>query len=541
MKPKLIATFYFVLIVSLKTFQINCEFTQKTPSYSIFDLINPDKFIEKYDHHFLNKYNDSPPPNHEPPQQTTATTTTESTLSTETESTPTDTNPPLFTHHTGPPVQLTNTPETITISKGPQSLTIFMNFQNDGTTSIQALNENNLNWFDLGNCRHGQIFDSITGVCREVFCVEGSIFTAQGCIQTNASNTHTEPIKKPSPDMNIEITIANKLCTYVKNHNDTIDCEYKLSMEPSEVFIQNLKKEFSRFLGIKNERISNFSVVNHTLVNYTIISFEDNKNQTERLLFRNSSYQKYDLSTTELNELLKLRFHLGDRKLFEQDQDDKETILLFYLLVMFSMDKKYLDLIPNRETYFSDVIEIRTSPDQGWCNLKGDRLLSFQKNFHVLASFDQQTNAKYYVYANETDTLYGTGYFQLTFMVPNLKFPDKKATQADLDHSINHNMWIIKSDQTQIISDHYKNANDSKIDYLNITLTLYDVTEVFFPNSNDLMKLLTVCSIAPKIRIQCKNYQTIRIRLCELAKMRDGSYCSYLTKVCYFSLCIFII
>lgn len=38
-------------------------------------------------------------------------------------------------------------------SKRPQSLTIFMNFQEDGTTSMQVLHDYNFLWTDLGNCR----------------------------------------------------------------------------------------------------------------------------------------------------------------------------------------------------------------------------------------------------------------------------------------------------------------------------------------------------------------------------------------------------
>ena len=67
--------------------------------------------------------------------------------------------------------------------RGPQSLTIFMNFQNDGTTSLQVLNQNSLNWFDLGNCRHGQIFHTLTGLCVDLFCIEGYTLTAQGKLQ----------------------------------------------------------------------------------------------------------------------------------------------------------------------------------------------------------------------------------------------------------------------------------------------------------------------------------------------------------------------
>ena len=65
--------------------------------------------------------------------------------------------------------------------RNPQPFTILMNFQNDGTTSMQIL-QGSTYWTDQGRCRHGQIYDPITGVCRDVFCAQGFVLRPQGYI-----------------------------------------------------------------------------------------------------------------------------------------------------------------------------------------------------------------------------------------------------------------------------------------------------------------------------------------------------------------------
>lgn len=65
------------------------------------------------------------------------------------------------------------------LTRNPQPFTILMNFQNDGTTSVQIFQDNTY-WTDQGRCRHGQIFDPVSGVCRDVFCTQGFVLRPQG-------------------------------------------------------------------------------------------------------------------------------------------------------------------------------------------------------------------------------------------------------------------------------------------------------------------------------------------------------------------------
>ena len=60
-------------------------------------------------------------------------------------------------------------------------------------------------------------------------------------------------------------------------------------------------------------------------------------------------------------------------------------------------------------------------------NVKGLVKLIFREKFHILASFDEKNSPSYYIYVNETETLYGAGYFQLTFYMENLKRANAKS------------------------------------------------------------------------------------------------------------------
>lgn len=158
---------YFLLSILTQTTIMGNQFNNMNSSnfQSIFDLVNPSDFLHNYENWFNEKQVEKP-----------ETTTEQSVLTQNYENYTTlfEYFPTLRPPHLG-------SGQTQTI-KGPQSLTIFMNFQNDGTTSLQILSENNLNWFDLGNCRHGQIFHAATQLCVDLFCIEGYILTSQGNI-----------------------------------------------------------------------------------------------------------------------------------------------------------------------------------------------------------------------------------------------------------------------------------------------------------------------------------------------------------------------
>jgi hypothetical protein len=116
-----------------------------------------------------------------------------------------------------PPTHLlqgSNSNDQIPTNRIPPSFTILMNFQNDGTTSLQILH-NSVFWSDSVYCKHGQIYDPTLMTCREIFCMQGYILSPQGCIpDTNANQSYSEPIKKPPGRMQIEITLRHTLCIF---------------------------------------------------------------------------------------------------------------------------------------------------------------------------------------------------------------------------------------------------------------------------------------------------------------------------------------
>lgn len=128
----------FLILISLK-FDGNGVFAVKK-LHNIFAIIDPYVMFEKLEQEM---------------QNSSVSTVTNNNQNSETTTPSGDGDivyiqtPPILTG-TGTGTNLDGPPLT---SKRPQSLTIFMNFQEDGTTSLQILNEYNFFWTDLGNCR----------------------------------------------------------------------------------------------------------------------------------------------------------------------------------------------------------------------------------------------------------------------------------------------------------------------------------------------------------------------------------------------------
>lgn len=156
-------------------------------------------------------------------------------------------------------------------------------------------------------------------------------------------------------------------------------------------------------------------------------------------------------------------------------------------------------------------------------------------NFYVLARFDKNnSNPSYYVYVNQTRTLYGTGYYFLTMLfVPQkankpinlnpLDLREEKCTNS----SAGLDVWEFNPSEDVILTEE---------ELGNTTIRFYDVSDIVFEQNLENVrssKLLIVCNIAPKIRVDCDNHETTRLRLCELQKMVDRSYCSLYSDKCY--------
>ena len=168
-----------------------------------------------------------------------------------------------------------------------------------------------------------------------------------------------------------------------------------------------------------------------------------------------------------------------------------------------------------------------------------------RNDFRILASFDKIEKPSYFIYLNETGTIYKTGDFYLTVAYSpanselNLSLYNKNHNEKILnmttfrkkrnteEQSIQLKSFNWDSETNQLISD--DDINRIKTGNKTI-MSLHDVTEyIFDKNSTDILTkmYLTVCQRNPKIRTMCINHETVRVKLCELNYQEiNRSYCS---------------
>jgi hypothetical protein len=362
--------------------------------------------------------------------------------------------------------------------RAPPSYSILMNFQNDGTTSVQVFANNVIYWNDKGLCKHGQMFDPSINQCRDVFCVEGFIFTIDGCkpdptfnktLSFNINNTSIPD------DLELEVTLLNKICIE-KNNN----CSKILLMDSPEKLIEEIQSAISRDLHINSTRIQNITILYNDTVNTTASSVNQTVFKNETIIIKNTF------------ERVRISFIVKDNKLYPDDNE--ETLMLYYTLLKLSLDYYEFELFGSK-IVICNVTEMKSS--QGWCKSPDSHILKVN-GFSILASFDNNGKTKYYVYVNETDTIYGTGDFFLSIgYIPKLG-------------SLNF-------------------TENAKKNHLGFNLkNLQDVTNVLFGNSEDdltIQKMLTVCNRYPRISTICPDHETIRLKICELTELRNRTYC----------------
>ncbi|CAF0829549.1 unnamed protein product [Brachionus calyciflorus] len=364
--------------------------------------------------------------------------------------------------------------------RGPQSLSILMNFDPDGTSSIHLLNNaNGVYWSDSGNCQHGQMYDPMIG-CREIFCMEGYTLDANGCVKDTNYNKSNTPPHKASPEMRIELTIVNKMCTLKINQTN---CSTQ-SLTSNINFVKNFQTLLSEILSINFQRIQNLEIV------YQKISVQEDK--------INSTIKQ------SLIESIKIIFCIKDKF----NTSEKETIQLYFTLVVFAIEQ-YPIKFQNNTIKLSQVMENDNKLGYfSWCNQKGDVKTYIVNNFRILVSFEPIK--QYFVYSNLTNKFYGSGYFFLTIL-----FKTKDDVIRNSEHTLEH----FESSYNTYDS---WSTDFSKLNYSDVTDFIIDRTNP----SLDTSAFLTICDRAPKIRVYCNNYTTIRVRKCEFFyHEHNKSYC----------------
>lgn len=432
-------------------------------------------------------------------------------------------------------------------NQGPQSFAILMNFQSDGTSSYQFINQDcKLMAAMSGMCSIGEIYNPVLNVCQQIFCMEGYTFTSHGCvsIESNQTAIDSQPIKNPPEEIQIELTVLHKFCLNLVGFNDTLNCSHHLILK-SDSFLNNFKDSLSKVLGISRDRIDNLTIISHDRQSDQITI---NKNESITDLTDDKPLPK---TYVVKSEKTRLSFILKDYKKFSDEK--METIVLFYTLSNMAIEYTPLK-ISDHHVILSGVSEIETKNDS-WCNTNGDWKLSVRNDFRILASFDKNEKPTYFIYLNQTETLYKTGDFYLTVAYAPTSSPDLNISIYNKnyhDQLLNmnafrrkrnaekHNEYVKLSslnwdlESNQLLSD----DEISKLKQVNKTfMSLTDVTEYIFDNNVTevfTQKFLTVCQRNPKIRTKCLNLETIRVRLCELEyQEKNRSQCSRLLNECY--------
>lgn len=94
--------------------------------------------------------------------------------------------------------------------------------------------------------------------------------------------------------------------------------------------------------------------------------------------------------------------------------ETRETIVLFYQLTLYTLDKRFFNVGPGHKAYITDVDEVKPQLDEkGWCEDEGDVKEYSRSDFLVLASFED-IRPVYFVYLPETNMVYRTGYYYFT-------------------------------------------------------------------------------------------------------------------------------
>jgi hypothetical protein len=272
--------------------------------------------------------------------------------------------------------------------KQPQSLAILMNFDQNGKSSYLLIDYDKIYWSDLAHCSHGQIFDPLIGLCRDIFCVEGYIFTPRGC-EADLNDTLLAHSHKKLPDeVHVEINIKYE---YLTESNLSLNYSYLLS--ENENFLQAFRKTLAYNLRITEERLSGFT---H---DEPIIEQKD---------FQISS-EKEGSKLFSFSENFDIRFKIESKNLFLNDE--RESLQIYYDLYALFMYKQIL-YVNDFGVILTDVEQVDNKDNLRWCDEFGEEkvLIYKESDFRILALFNELGHEKeYFIYINRTQILYTQG------------------------------------------------------------------------------------------------------------------------------------
>jgi hypothetical protein len=407
----------------------------------------------------------------------------------------------IYSQINGSNLQSSNNKSRVKTIRRPPPLSILMNFQNDGTTSMQIYDKHNVYWTDNGLCKHGQIFDPNVNMCRHVFCTEGYTHTKTGCEVDTKHGSIKRPIAHNTNEY--ELTILNLLSVHSKLDNITKYVNSPL-MAATDLFLVEFQLSLSRYFKINRDRIHTIRIISNDSIVDTFIYpfFVSDLSQIKNI----DALNQHKGSIKQTLERIRLTFTIKDNMDFADDDDSQ----LFVQLAYFKLNTEFMrHELFDREVAIANVTEIRSTIE--WCSEKGDEKLAVADNgFTLVPGFDDDQNLnKYFIYLNTTQMLYKTGEYILS-----INYVQKSDT-------VNKNGGATAP---MVVADDDDDANQSLIALSKI---------VFGKNFFYTNMTLTVCNRVPKIRVNCMDHKTMRIKACELEMYANRTLCYTQANTCY--------
>lgn len=378
--------------------------------------------------------------------------------------------------------------------KKPQPLSVLMYFNLDGTSSFNLVDSFGIYWSDIGNCAHGQMFDPVIGICRDIFCMEGFYLSDDGC---SSNKTHSRKNQSYiAEEMSIELNFNNKLCSLYIGIDELKECDTKI-FHIDDTSKDEFKNSLAKELNVTKNRLDDFTILNRHI-------FYQKFNK----VFLNAS-EIDNLNGVSKFERFKVTFKILSNKKFENEEE--ETIIVYFKIVAIALINRKL-IIEDREQFsITDVFEVKESGHIGWCGDQKDKLEYLSSGFRILTlpqNVDSDHN--YFIYVEETGQLYETGEFYLTVFFDPKNGSDTGSPQFESYENIRTSNCSV---------DKYKwTVNDS---YLDIT------DYVLEKNSSQVntFTTLAVCDRTPKIN-DCETHKVLRAKKCEFEyKKLRREYC----------------
>ncbi|CAF1413452.1 unnamed protein product [Adineta steineri] len=366
----------------------------------------------------------------------------------------------------------------------PQSLTLLMNFRDDGTTSFQIMQGNQVVYLDNGYCQVGQLFDPTTGQCRDMYCQEPNhTYNGTACVPDDSRKTPN--VHKPMSDIDLSLILTISPSDHYQRGNYSKRLNGRMHELCTTNWNQIFHDTLHNYLGIDYERITKTRYHvnqdnNHLISNLMKNSTVHNESTLGTLPHNSSHTIIRNALLNNQSVTIKFYFTINDR--FQDSNDTLTSLHVVTLLLLASEFHVVLDLCNNYSMKVEtlSIISDRNKTQHEFCS---DSDVMYQsRNGIIKRRVRADGEIDYVVDIPELETTYESGDYVYLFLISTLTQPQTSTAQ------------------TPQITDNSSSSN---------------------PTSTN--KLVSVCNRQPRIVGRCPDSLVMRIALCEVIQYKNFS------------------